>query len=49
VNTSNMEITFIYVRFEVFTAVTMKNGVFWDVTPCGSCISSQRASVDSYG
>jgi hypothetical protein len=26
-----------YVRFEVFTAVTMKNGVFWDVTPCGSC------------
>jgi hypothetical protein len=26
-----------YVRFEVFTAVTMKNGVFWDVTPCSSC------------
>jgi hypothetical protein len=25
------------VRFEVFTAVTMKNGVFWEVTPCGSC------------
>jgi hypothetical protein len=25
------------VRFEVFTAVTMKNGGFWDVTPCGSC------------
>jgi hypothetical protein len=25
------------VRFEVFTAVTMKNGVFCDVTPCGSC------------
>jgi hypothetical protein len=24
------------VRFEVFTAVTRKNGVFWDVTPCGS-------------
>jgi hypothetical protein len=23
-----------YVRFEVFTAVTMKNGVFWVVTPC---------------
>jgi hypothetical protein len=21
-----------FVRFEVFTAVTMKNGVFWDVT-----------------
>jgi hypothetical protein len=33
----------------------MKNGVFWDVTLCGSCknrrcmgISSQRASVPSY-
>jgi hypothetical protein len=26
-----------YVRFEVFTAVTMKNAVFWVATPCGSC------------
>jgi hypothetical protein len=26
-----------YVRFEVFSAVTMKNGVFCDVTPCVSC------------
>jgi hypothetical protein len=25
------------VRFEVFTAVTMKNDVLLDVTPCGSC------------
>jgi hypothetical protein len=25
------------VRFEAFTAVTMKNAVFWDVTPCDSC------------
>jgi hypothetical protein len=25
------------VRLEVFTAVTMKNGIFWDVAPCGSC------------
>jgi hypothetical protein len=24
------------VRFEVFTAMTMKNAVFWDVMPCGS-------------
>jgi hypothetical protein len=23
-----------FVRFEVFTAVTMKNAVFWVVTPC---------------
>jgi hypothetical protein len=27
-----------YIRFEVFTAVDMKNGVFWDVTPCGSLV-----------
>jgi hypothetical protein len=26
-----------FVRFEVFTAVTMKNCAFWVVTPCGSC------------
>jgi hypothetical protein len=26
-----------YVRFEVFTAVTMKNAVFWNVTLCDSC------------
>jgi hypothetical protein len=26
-----------FVRFEVFTAMTMKNGVFWDVTPYGFC------------
>jgi hypothetical protein len=26
-----------YERFEIFTAVTMKNNVFWDVTPYGSC------------
>jgi hypothetical protein len=25
------------VRCEVFTALTMKNAVFWDVEPCGSC------------
>jgi hypothetical protein len=27
----------VFVRLEVFTAVTMQNGVFWDVTPCSSC------------
>jgi hypothetical protein len=36
------------IRFEVFTAVTMKNGVFCDVTPCGFLqelhgITSQKA------
>jgi hypothetical protein len=25
---------FIFVRFEVFTVVTVKNSVFWDVMPC---------------
>jgi hypothetical protein len=25
------------VRYEVFRAVTLKNAVFWDVTPCDSC------------
>jgi hypothetical protein len=27
----------LYIRVEVFTAVNMKNGVFWDVLPCDSC------------
>jgi hypothetical protein len=27
----------ISVRFELFTAVTMENDVFWDVAQCGSC------------
>jgi hypothetical protein len=26
-------------RFKVFTAVTMKNAVFWDVMPCRSCVN----------
>jgi hypothetical protein len=25
----------VFITFEVFTAVTMNTGVFWDVTPCG--------------
>jgi hypothetical protein len=37
-NTSRLlELSLFCVRFEVSTAVTMKNAVFWDVTPCGSC------------
>jgi hypothetical protein len=27
------------VRFEVFTSVTMKNTVFWDVALCSSCVN----------
>jgi hypothetical protein len=30
---------YIYVRFEVFKAMIMKNVVFWDVAPCRSCLS----------
>jgi hypothetical protein len=26
----------LFVRFEVFMSVTMKNAIFWDVTPSGS-------------
>jgi hypothetical protein len=35
-NVENRELNSKYVRFEVFSAVTMKNVVSWDVTPCGS-------------
>jgi hypothetical protein len=28
-----------YVRFEAFTAVTMRNAVFCDVAPCISCLN----------
>jgi hypothetical protein len=27
------------VKFEVFTAVIMKNAVFWDAAPCISCVT----------
>jgi hypothetical protein len=33
------------VRFEVFTAVTMKNAVFWDVASCRSCVT-RRFGLD---
>jgi hypothetical protein len=26
-----------FIGFKVFKAVAMKNAVFWDVAPCGSC------------
>jgi hypothetical protein len=38
------------VRFEVFTAVTMKYAVFWDVAQCRSCVnhvSEERSSETS--
>jgi hypothetical protein len=30
-----------YVRFEDFTAVTMKNVVSWDVAPCSTCVTQR--------
>jgi hypothetical protein len=29
------------VRFEVFTAVTMKNAIFWDVALCRACVNQR--------
>jgi hypothetical protein len=37
VSMSSLPIEENHVRFEVFTAMTMKNAVFCDVTPCGPC------------
>jgi hypothetical protein len=33
-----------YVRFQVFTAVTMKKAVFWDVAPCRCGATSQKTA-----
>jgi hypothetical protein len=32
-----VEVAFELCKIWGFTAVTVKNGIFWDVTPCGSC------------
>jgi hypothetical protein len=34
----------VYLIFEVITAVTMKNAVFWDVAPYRCCELNQRSS-----
>jgi hypothetical protein len=34
-----VETSTVCVRYEVFTAVTMKNAVFWDVAPCRYCVN----------
>jgi hypothetical protein len=36
----------IHVKFEIFTAVTMKNTVFWYVEPCISC--ANRRFLETY-
>jgi hypothetical protein len=28
---------FYFVNLKVFTSVTMKNAIFWDVMPCSTC------------
>jgi hypothetical protein len=33
------------IRFEVFTAVTMKNAVFWDVLPCIPCVNRHFGGI----
>jgi hypothetical protein len=35
--TSAFQTNHIKVGFEAFTAVSMKNVIFWDAMPCGSC------------
>jgi hypothetical protein len=36
-NENENESIIIVLSFDVFTAVTMKIAVFWDMMPCGSC------------
>jgi hypothetical protein len=43
-NTMFRKLGLSHIRFGLFTAVTMKNGVFWDVTQCGSFLRN----VSSY-
>jgi hypothetical protein len=31
--------SYVMLRLEVFTALTMKNAVFWDEVPCRSCVN----------
>jgi hypothetical protein len=37
----------LYVRFEVFSAVTMKKAVFWDVAPCRSGVNRRFGGMFS--
>jgi hypothetical protein len=38
----------IHVRFDVSTAVTIRNDVFWDVRPCGSCKNRRFGGTYSF-
>jgi hypothetical protein len=37
-----VEIRFVFVGFEVFTAVVMKSIIFWDMTPCSTLSCTRR-------
>jgi hypothetical protein len=37
-----------FARLFEYAFISVNNAVFCDVTPCDSCVSSQRASVASY-
>jgi hypothetical protein len=39
---TNMDFVFIYVGFEVFTAVVMNSINFWDIMPCSSLSVNRR-------
>jgi hypothetical protein len=34
--------------FQAFTALTMKNALFWDVTQCGSCKNRHFGEMYSF-
>jgi hypothetical protein len=38
-DSSNVNI-YVLASFEVFTVLTIKDAVFWDITPCDSCMNS---------
>jgi hypothetical protein len=37
-----------YIRFKVFTAVTRKNAVFWDVAPYRSYVNRRSSETSVY-
>jgi hypothetical protein len=42
---SSIGVMFYIVRFEDFTAVTIKNFDFWDVAPCRSCVNQRFGEI----
>jgi hypothetical protein len=44
-SSGNLAILTEVIRFEVFTAVTMKNAVVWDVVPCRYCVNRRFGGI----